>query len=93
MPQRPAVVAVGLVVGTILLYAWLGPLAIGVGAVSAILYFGGEAWGAGNYWWGAYGGDKGDALRSQLARRRFEHTEAEEYDEEAWARARERRHR
>jgi hypothetical protein len=92
LPRTIVAFVVFLVVGTIVSVSWLGTLGFAVGAFTALLYLAGHSLGAGNFWWGATDGtDKRDALRGQLAKKRWEHSDAEDYDEGAWQRARARR--
>lgn len=81
-----------LAVATSVAVAWLGTLGFAIGAFAALLYLAGHSLGAGNFWWGATTGtDKRDALSSQLANKRWAPSDAEQYDEGAWQRARARR--
>jgi hypothetical protein len=92
LPRTLAAFAVFLIVGTIVSVSWLGLLGFAVGAFTALLYLMGHALGAGNFWWGATDGtDKRDALRAQLAKPRWTPSDAEDFDEDAWERARRRR--
>ena len=79
-----------LILGAILAVSWLGTLGFAVAGFTALLYLMGHALGAGElHWWmGERTDGKRDALRAQLAKQRFAHTDAEDFDEEAWARAR-----
>jgi|SRR3954451_14075017 hypothetical protein len=98
MPRSARTLAAGLVVGTIVSVAWLGPpLGVAVGVVTALLYLGGDALAGSRhgsaYMGGGAGGDRFWALRGQLAKRRDAYSNEVQYDEDAWARARERRER
>ena len=94
MARRAAVIVAGLVVVTIVCVVWLGPVGLAIGVLGALLIVVGDAL-AGSGHGSSFFLAAHDPARfrrwPKIGRGRDAYSDEVDYDEEAWARVRERR--